>query len=268
MAEPAGTNIRVLIVEDEPLARQRLRSFVDELEWVTCVGEAADGRAALDLLNEHRPDLVFLDIELPELTGLEVLARSTHTPAVVFTTAYDRYAVSAFELAAVDYLLKPFGHDRFLAAIERARRSLVTSTEAGVDPEDLRLEREHLLKAGDRAHRALAEGSAPLTRLLVRDRGRITPVAIADVERLEAEDDYVALFARGRRHLVYLPLNDFEQRLDRTQFVRVHRSHIVNLDFVRHLTPFDAGRLQIEMLDGTRILASRTRSKTLRDLAL
>ena len=268
MAEHAETGLRVLIVEDEPLARQRLRSLVDELEWVTCVGEAADGRVALDLLNEHRPDLVFLDIELPELSGLEVLALSAHTPAVVFTTAYDRYAVSAFELAAVDYLLKPFGRERFLAAVERARRSLVPPTDASVEAGVPRLERESLPSAGVRAQRALADAGAPLTGLLVRDRARITPIAIADVERLEAEDDYVALFARGRRYLVYLPLNDFEQRLDRTRFVRVHRSHIVNLDFVRHLTPFDAGRLQVEMLDGTRILASRTRSKALRDLAL
>jgi DNA-binding LytR/AlgR family response regulator len=102
----------------------------------------------------------------------------------------------------------------------------------------------------------------------VRDRGRITPIAVRDIERLEAEDDYVALYAHGRRHLVYLPLADFEQRLDPAQFVRVHRSHVVNLDFVRHLVPFDAGRLTVEMRDGTRIVASRARSKALRELAL
>jgi two-component system LytT family response regulator len=247
------SSVRVLLVEDEPLARQTLRALVDELPWATCVGEAADGRTALALLDEMRPELVLLDIELPELSGLEVLARARHRPAVVFTTAYDRYAVSAFELAAVDYLLKPFGRERFRAAAERARRALASDD----DP-----------PAAERARQALADAGAPLTRLLVRDRGRITPIAARDIERLEAEDDYVALHAQGRRHLVYLPLGDFEQRLDPAQFLRVHRSHIVNLDFVRHLVPYDAGRLQVEMRDGTKILASRARSKTLRDRAL
>ena len=258
MAERAtAERARVLVVEDEPLARAKLRALVDELPWAECVGEAADGRAALAMLDALRPDVVFLDIELPELSGLEVLARATHQPAVVFTTAYDRYAVSAFELAAVDYLLKPFGRERFQAAAERARRAAVPAADDEPPP-------------AERARRALAELGAggPLTRLLVRDRGRITPIAVRDVERLEAEDDYVALHAHGRRHLVYLPLNEFEQRLDPAQFVRVHRSHIVNLDFVRHLVPFDAGRLQVEMRDGTRVLASRARSKALRELAL
>ena len=246
---------RVLIVEDEPLARGKLRALVDALPWATCVGEAADGRTALEQLDALRPDLVFLDIELPEMNGLDVLARARHAPAVVFTTAYDRYAVSAFELAAVDYLLKPFGRERFLAAAERARKALA----AVADDEP---------PAAERARRALAETAGPLTRLLVRDRGRITPIAVRDIERLEAEDDYVALHAHGRRHLVYLPLGEFEARLDPAQFVRVHRSHIVNLDFVKHLVPFDAGRLQVEMRDGARILASRARSKALRELAL
>ena len=252
--------VRVAIVEDEPLALQRLRALVAELAWATCVGEAADGRAAVALLESRRPELVFLDVELPELSGLEVLARSAHAPAVVFTTAYDHYAVSAFELAAVDYLLKPFGRERFHAAAERARRAL----SAGEEPDGA----DAAPPVAERARRALAEGSGPLARLLVRDRGRITPIAVGDIERLEAEDDYVALFAHGRRHLVYLPLADFEQRLDPAQFVRIHRSHVVNLDYVRHLVPYDAGRLQVEMRDGTRILASRARSRVLRERAL
>jgi two-component system LytT family response regulator len=253
--------VRVLVVEDEPHARAKLRALVDGLPWATCVGEAADGRDALARVDALRPDLVFLDVELPELGGLDVLERAAHRPAVVFTTAYDRYAVRAFELAAVDYLLKPFGAERFAAAAERARRALAAGGEAGDDE-------EQPPPPGERARRALAEGAGPLTRLLVRDRGRITPVAVRDVERLEAEDDYVALHAHGRRHLVYVPLGELEARLDPAQFVRVHRSHVVNLDFVRHLAPYDAGRLLVEMRDGTRIVASRARSAVLRGLAL
>jgi two-component system LytT family response regulator len=249
---PADALVRVLVVEDEPLARQKLRALVDELEWAACVGEAADGRVALALLDELEPDLVFLDVELPELSGLAALEQASHAPAVVFTTAYDRYAVSAFELAAVDYLLKPFGRERFMAAAERARRALGAEGPSGAE----------------RARLALGGAQEPLTRLLVRDRGRITPVSVADIERLEAEDDYVALHAHGRRHLVYLPLADFERRLDARQFLRIHRSHIVNLDFVRHLVPYDGTRFQVEMRDGTKILASRARSRELRHLAL
>jgi two-component system LytT family response regulator len=181
---------------------------------------------------------------------------------VVFTTAYDRYAVSAFELAAVDYLLKPFGRERFHAAAERAWTALTAAPAADADEPPVVERARHALEA------ARAAPDARLARLLVRDRGLITPIAVRDVERLEAEDDYVALFAHGRRHLVYLPLAEFERRLDPAQFVRVHRSHIVNLDFVRHLVPYDAVRLQVEMRDGTKILASRARSRTLRELAL
>ena len=114
---------RAVIVEDEPIARRRLQDLVAEIDWIECVGEAADGLTAVSVIDQLRPDLVFLDIEMPELSGLEVLGRIHHDPAIVFTTAYDRFAVAAFELEAVDYLLKPFGRDRLLAALERVRRA-------------------------------------------------------------------------------------------------------------------------------------------------
>jgi two-component system LytT family response regulator len=245
--------VRAVLVEDEPLARERLRELLAEVAWLEVVGEAADGRTAIERIDALRPDLVLLDVQLPECSGLEVLERVTHQPAVVFTTAYDRYAVAAFELQALDYVLKPFGRDRLQAALERARRALARTGGAddGVEPPP---------PARERARSALA-GAGPLTRLLVRDRGRIVPLQLRDVERLEAEDDYVALHVGGRRYLVELPLAEFEQRLDPERFVRVHRAHIVNLDFVRQLIPFDGARLTVEMRDGTRILARRTRSR-------
>lgn len=277
--------VRVLVVEDEPLARERLRELLGAVPWVTCVGEAADGATAATLLDTLRPDLVLLDVELPECSGLEVLQRARHEPAVIFTTAYDRYAVAAFELQALDYLLKPFGEARLHAALDRARRTLrrPASDSAGAtgtahdDDEGPAREAADASSAPlattpstrERVRAALAAPAAgPLQRLLVRDRGRIVPVLLRDVERLEAEDDYVALHVGGRRYLVELALGDFELRLDPDRFLRVHRAHIVNLDFVRQLVPYDGARLLVEMRDGARILASRTRSRALRDLAV
>jgi two-component system, LytTR family, response regulator len=246
--------VRALIVEDEPLARKRLLELLAAVDWIECIGEADTGPRAIEMIDSSEPDLVFLDIELPGLTGIDVLHRVRHQPAVIFTTAYDRYAVSAFELAALDYLLKPFGRDRLSTALERARRTLQEHD----DP-----------PARERAQGALASSTdALLTRFFVRDRGRLLPINARDIERLEADDDYVRVYTRGREFLVYLTLNDFERRLDPERFLRVHRAHIVNLDFVSHLAPFDGSRIQVEMRDGTKVLASRTRSKELRDLTL
>jgi len=246
---------RAVIIEDEPIARDQLRELLGDVDWIECVGEASDGVTAVSVIDEVKPDLVFLDIEMPELSGLDVLQRIQHDPAIVFTTAYDKFAVAAFELEAIDYLLKPFGRDRLFAALERVRRAIR-------DDDDVAVAR--------RAHEALNQlsGSEPLTRIFVRDRGRIVPIAVRDIERLEADDDYVAVHSRGRRYLVYLNLSEFEARLDPTAFLRIHRSHIVNLDFVASLASFDATRLQVELRDGTKLLASRTRSKELKHLVV
>jgi len=239
-----------LIADDEPLACRRLRDLVADVPLVEVVGEVSDGEAAVRALDSLKPDLVFLDIEMPGLTGLEVLERARHRPAVVFTTAYDRYAVAAFELAAVDYLLKPFGRERFRAAVERACRTL-NGVEASA--------------AVERARPAL-ERRTPLARLFVRDRGRIVLVAVTGVVRIEARDDYVAVHAAGRSHLVHVTMNEMEERLDRERFLRIHRSHLVNLDHAKSLEPHDQTRLVVEMRDGSRIVASRARSRELRDL--
>jgi two-component system LytT family response regulator len=251
--------IRALLIEDEPLARRQLRDLAAAVPWLSCVGEAADGATAVRAIDELRPDLVFLDIRMPELSGLEVLERTEHEPAVIFTTAFDQYAVAAFELGALDYLLKPFGRDRFLAAVERARRALGAARPDDDDADSSTVAR---------ARAALGTPAGPAERIFVRDRGRILPIPVREIERLEAEDDYVAVHARGRRFLVYLPLGEFERRLDPDRFLRVHRSHVVNLDYVIALVPYDAARLQVEMRDGMKIMASRARSRELRHLAI
>jgi two-component system LytT family response regulator len=240
--------VSALVVDDEPLARRKLRELVDDVPWLACVGEAADGDAAIAAVDTLRPDLLFLDIELPGPSGLEVLARVRHRPTVIFTTAYDRYAVAAFELHALDYLLKPFGRGRFEAAVERARMCLDAA-----GPSTL-----------ERGRQALAVPAGPVARLFVRDRGRIVPLAVRDVVRLQAEDDYVAAHAGGRSYLVHLPLAELERRLDPDRFLRIHRSHVVNLDHVEAFEAQADGRVEVVLKDGLRLVASRTRSRELR----
>jgi two-component system LytT family response regulator len=243
--------IRVLLVEDEPLARRTLWELLAASEGVEVVGEAADGASAVERIDALRPDLVFLDVRLPELSGLEVLARVRHRPAVVFTTAYDRYAVSAFELEAVDYLVKPFGRARFLATLERVRRRLA---EGGP-------------WAAAASPTALAEGlgGRPLSRLFARKHDRIVPVAVDSIDHVEGSDDYALLRSGAERYLVPLRLKDLEERLDPERFVRIHRSHIVNLDRVVELRPFDDHRLEVRLAGGDRIVASRVGSARLRE---
>ncbi len=239
--------ISVVVCEDEPLARVHLRELIHATPPLQWAGEAADGLSAVTLIDTVRPALVFLDIRMPELDGLSVLGRISHHPAVVFTTAYDAHAVTAFELGAVDYLLKPFGRERFATAVSRAVRHIESA-----DTDDV--------AASDR----ITMAGTPLIRLFARERGRIVPIAVSDIERLEAEDDYVAVFTKSRRYLLTITLTALLDRLDARRFVRVHRSHAVCLDAIAAMTPFDGGRLSIEMRDGTRITASRAGTQLLR----
>lgn len=243
--------IRTLIVEDEPLARQTLREFAAEYDWLALVGEALDGRAAVDLIDALQPDLVLLDVQIPEMSGLEVLNRAAHQPAVVFTTAFDKYAVSAFEFEAFDYLLKPFGRARFRAAMERVRRRFEETT-----PQPS--------SASEQSPPA-APPKEPLTRLFVRAKNSIVPIKIDDVSRFEADDDYVKVFAGNGSYLINQTLGEIESRLDSSRFCRVHRSHLLNLEFVERVESQDR-RLLIILKDKTEILASRAGSQILRKL--
>ncbi len=247
--------IRTLIVEDEPLARQVLREFAADLPWLEIVGEAADGRSAVQMIDDLRPDLVFMDVQMPELSGLQVLERIKHGPAVVFTTAFDRHAVTAFELEALDYLLKPFGRERFRQAAERARQHLAERGDASL--------------VYERARTALAERSAaPLEHIFVRHGGRIVPVHMDQVSRLEADDDYVRVFVGGTSYLVEIGLSEIERRLDPARFLRIHRSHVINVSQIASMEAYDARRLLVRMLDGASVIASRSGSQQLQSLII
>src|ERR1700730_13863018 len=247
--------IRALIVEDEPLARQTIRDFLQGEDWLKVVGEAADGDTAVILIDDLRPDLVFLDVRMPGLTGLQVLENIKHDPAVVFTTAYDDHAVTAFELDALDYILNPFGRERFRQMLARVKLRLVGST--GKTEPSVRERALHALNAKPAEH---------LLRLFVRDRrGRVIHVQVAEITRLIGADDYVELHVRNTSHLVKVTLNEFEKRLDPKHFRRIHRSAIVNLDHVVSCSPIDR-RLRLRLSDGAEVIASRGGSQNLRDL--
>jgi len=241
--------ITVLIADDEPVARSGLRDMLTSVEWLTCVGEAASGPAAVDGINTLRPELVFLDIQMPGFLGTEVLRRVQHQPFVVFTTAFAQHAVTAFELGALDYLLKPFGPERFATALERVRAAL---GEPSATP------------TFDRLSEAMRHG--PMSRLFVRSGGAIIPVAVDDVIWFEAQGDYVAAHVGRSQHVLHLSLNRLEARLDPKRFTRIHRTHIVNLDHVTAFRPHGKDRLVAVLTDGTRLAVSRNRAKDLRDL--
>lgn len=238
--------VRAVIIEDEQHARANLREYVSAVDWLSLAGEAADGAEAVRLIDSLEPDLMFLDISLPEVSGLEVIQRIRHRPEIVFTTAYDQYALTAFELGALDYLLKPFGRERFQMMLDRLRRRVRSSVPA---PE-----------------RAQAAFDKPLRRLFARTRDGIVPIDVHAIQLISASGDYVEVHTEAERHLLHTSLGELAARLDPETFRQVHRSHIVNLDAVVQLVSFDSRRLLIRLRSGKEILASRSASELLRGL--
>jgi len=241
-----AAKISVLIVDDEPLARSGLRHMLGEVEWIECVGEAANGLTAVEAINALRPELVFLDIQMPGLLGTQVIARVQHQPFVVFTTAYAQHAVAAFELGALDYLLKPFGEERLHATLERIRAAVG----------------EPRASAFNRFSEAMSR--APMSRLFVRSGRSIMPLKVTDIAWFEAVGDYIAAHAGTTQHLLHLWLSQLEERLDPQRFVRIHRTHIVNLDHVAAFRRQPDARLIAELRDGTRLAVSRAKAQELR----
>lgn len=241
--------VTTFVADDEPVARAGLRAMLSAFDWVQVVGEAADGESAVREIERLRPELVFLDVQMPGLLGTDVLRRLERPPFVIFTTAFSEHAVTAFELGAVDYLLKPFGPSRLGAAMERVRAALGEPAPADTL---------------ERLSGALAGG--PITRLFVRVGGTLVPLPVERVAWFEASGDYVTAHAGDARHLLHLSLSRLESRLDPLRFVRVHRTHIVNLDQVRAFRRDVRGNLEAELLDGARVPVSRARAQEIRSL--
>jgi len=245
--------LSAVVVDDEPLARELLRELLGRLPDVTVVAECANGFEAVKAIAERAPDVVFLDVQMPKLDGFEVLSllpkREDGRPVVVFVTAYDQYAVKAFEANAVDYLLKPFDRARLAAALERVRSRLAAGRAA--PPPDLAAE------ARDPAR--------PVSRVVVRDGANISVLPIATIDWVKAEDDYVLLRAGGRDHLKAETLARLEAQLPKDRFLRIHRSYLVNLDRLVRLEAGASGAPAAILRDGTALPVSRAGARRLRE---
>jgi two-component system LytT family response regulator len=270
----AVNRIRVIVVDDEPLARRGLRQLCEQDPDLELVCECADGRAAVAAIQQTEPDLLLLDIQMPGLDGFGVLRTVglDRIPQVIFVTAYDRFAIRAFEVHALDYLLKPVDDERFSDAIERAKRMihrpdlnnlqdrlLDLASELG-----LRLSREGV-PAGD-GRRPSPSGRPYISRIPVRKKGSVQMVRVEDVAWIEADNYLVRIHAGGKVHVLRETMKSLESRLESTRFFRVSRSAIVNLDRITEIQPFARGSHVIILDDGTRVLLSRGRRETLETL--
>jgi two-component system, LytTR family, response regulator len=243
--------LRVIVVDDEPLARAGVADLVRKDSGLEVVAECADGRSALEAIERLRPDLVLLDVQMPELDGFEVLRQldPKHLPAVIFITAYDEFAVRAFDVHALDYLVKPFDDARFAEALARAKQ--VIGTGGG-----------ELGRRLDALLTQLAADSPPgeyQNRIVVKTAGRVFFVRVEDLDWVEAADYCVKLHSGGKTHVIRDSMNALEERLDPRRFFRVNRSAIVNLDRVREIQPYFKGEQVVLLQDGTQLKLSRGR---------
>ena len=239
--------LRTVIADDEPVARRRMRRLLRQAPDVEVVAECGDGASAVETICNESPDLVFLDVQMPELDGFEVLQAvgAERMPAVIFVTAFDQYALRAFEVHALDYLLKPVDGERLLRALVHARAALADRQRPGVDPRVL------ALLAG------LASERRHLQRLPVRTDDRLLVIDLNDVDWIGAADNYVTLHASGREYVVRDTMARLERELDPSRFVRIHRSTIVQIDRVKELLPDFHGDFTVILKDGARLTLTR-----------
>jgi two-component system, LytTR family, response regulator len=236
-------NFRVVIADDEPLAREGVRSYLAEEPDIEIVAECDNGASAVEAIESLRPDLVFLDVQMPRLNGFEVIEAlgPVATPAIVFTTAHDQHAIRAFEVNAIDYLLKPFKVDRFKKALQRAREQIQMLRSGSADPQFGSL----------LTHLRGITGAKP--RILVRTPDRILFLKASEIDHIEAAGNYLILHAGKERHMIRETMGAMESRLSDAGFMRISRSSIVNLSRVRELQPVAAGEYRVLMLTGVRL---------------
>ena len=240
---------RAVIVDDEELARRVLRELLRAHNEVEVVAECRNGFEAVKVVAELKPDLLFLDVQMPKLDGFEVLELIAEGPAVIFVTAYDQYALRAFEAHAVDYLLKPFGADRLKVALERTKERLG----GGLPPPA-----------------ELAAAARPpaqyLERIVVKDGSRVHIIPVSKLDYAEAQDDYVALAVEGKKHLKQQTLSNLEKALDPERFLRIHRSYIVNLDRLGKVEPYGKDTHVVVLTTGAQLPVSRSGYARLREI--
>lgn len=249
MTVPPAKKLGALIVDDEELARHILRELLQSHPDIQVLAECTNGFEAVKAAAEHKPDLIFLDVQMPKLTGFDVLELIEGDVAVIFVTAYDQYAMRAFEVHAVDYLLKPIGKERFQAALERAK--------------------DRMGEKKPPAHELAAAARPPqqfLQRIVVKDGTRVTLIPVAKLDYVEAQDDYVALASHGTKHLKQQTIASIEAGLDPARFVRIHRSYIVNFERVTRIEPYGKDSRLAILADGSRLPVSRAGYARLKSL--
>ncbi len=251
----AADRIRTIIVDDEPAARRGVRLLLERDRAVEIVGEAATGAEAAELIRREKPDLAFLDVQMPGSDGFEALRQvdSATAPTVVFVTAYDEYALRAFEVHAIDYLLKPYDDARFGAALQRAKEEV---RRRQTDTVNVRLTQllDYIQTSGGATHQT---PEPPGDRILLKSSGEIFFLKAEEIDWIEAEGDYMKFHVAGRAHLMRETMARLEARLDPQRFIRIHRSTIVNIDRLRKLSPSFAGEYAVVLNDGTKLKLSR-----------
>jgi two-component system, LytTR family, response regulator len=255
MTDTPQARTRILIADDEPLGRARIRLLLAEEPWVEIVGETADGPSTIAAIEKLQPELVFLDIQMPGGSGFDVIETigAGRMPFVIFVTAFDRYALRAFDVHALDYLLKPFDRDRFRDALARARERIAHRS-------DTDLERKLLALVND-----LKPGPQPLERFVIKSGGRVFFLRARDIEWIEAAGNYVKLHVGPETHVFRETMNSIESKLDPAVFFRIHRSHIVNIERVRELQPWFNGEYVVFLTSGARLTLSRGYREKLQD---
>lgn len=244
--------LKVFIVEDEVPAQNLLEKWISLIPELKLAGIYSDGFSALKAIQIENPDLVLLDIEIPKLTGLEMLELIENPPQIIFTTAYHEYAVKAFELAAVDYLLKPFSFDRFKVAVEKALTSIGSPSQ----------KINNLIPA----YNSVAQNSKPIDRIVVKEGVEITVIPISEIIYLEAQDDYVMIYTSKHRHLKLISLRVLENTLPKQDFVRVHRSYIVQVQYISKIENYNKDSHQIILTNGKKLKISRSGLSLLREI--
>jgi len=246
--------IKTIIVEDEKPARDLIRTYLEGFPKLELIGEYDNGFDGLKAINELKPDAIFLDVQMPKLTGFELLEVLEHLPEVIFTTAYDQYAIHAFEQNAVDYLLKPFSKERFGEAIGKLESRIEShveskSTETGID----------------RIRQHLADRDEKLHRVVIKKSGKIHVISTGDINFLEAQDDYVMIYTDEGKYLKQQTMKYFENHLDPQQFVRVHRSYIANITCIERIEPYEKTNFILILKDGNKVPVSRNGMQVLKE---
>ena len=252
--------IKTLIVDDEPLARRNLRLLLERDPQIEILGECRNGKEAVKAIESSRPDLIFLDIQMPEMDGFDVIENvgAEHVQAIVFVTAFDQYALKAFEVHALDYLLKPYDDLRFTQTLQRAKSQIETREISKVSKRLLALLEERESQKG------LSTREKPyLTRLMIKLASRVVLLKVDDIDWIEADGNYAKLHVGKKSHLLREKMQDLETQLDPNSFVRIHRSIIVNLDRIKELHPHFKGDYIVVLEDGRQLKLSRSRRENL-----